>query len=90
MSPFPFLTKQQKVILEAAHQKLLAKEHLTLGQAFSPEAVAVLVERGLLVIEKRDNLIWAKHIPRVERIKTVKIARLTEEGERIAKALSKV
>lgn len=88
MSSVPFITKSQKAILEAAYQKLLAKENLTLGQAFSPETVTVLVERGLLVIEKMESLKWAKDKPRVERIETVEIARLTEEGERIAKSLT--
>ena len=86
MTPISFITKPQQAILEVAYQKLLAKEYLTLGQEFSPAALAALIERGLLVIEKSDNLVWAKDKPLVERIETVEIAKLTEEGKRIARS----
>ncbi len=92
MSSTPFthrLTKPQKKILKAVYEKLLAKEHLPLKQEFNARAIAFLVKRGLLVIEKMDRLIWTmdeKNVKRIDRVETVK---LTEEGERIVRSFTK-
>ena len=83
------ITKMQKDILLAAYERHLVQDFLSLRQTINHRTLAVLVKHGLLSIEKTDSLRWAKNEPRVERIESVEVAKLTEEGERIAKALTK-
>jgi hypothetical protein len=61
----------------------VAQDKYGLAQASASADVAWLVERGLLITVKTENLIWAKDQPRVERIGSFRMIRLTEEGEKI-------